>query len=64
MAINWDATIWRGLAVEARNAARKFGNRAVRLQTVVLAARYAAKAARAEQSDEAKERDEQSDKAK
>jgi hypothetical protein len=60
MAIKWDATIWRGLAVEARNAARKIGNRGVRLQIVMIAARYAAKAARAERT----ERDEQSDKAK
>jgi hypothetical protein len=60
MAINWHATLWRGLAAEARNAARKVGNRDVRLQTVMIAARYAAKAARAERT----ERGEQKNKAK
>jgi hypothetical protein len=59
MAINWNATVWRGLAAEARSAARKLGNRGVRLQTMMVASRFLVKAVRAER----KERGEQRDKA-
>jgi hypothetical protein len=59
MAINWNATLWRGLAAEARIAARKVGNTGVKLQTMMVAARWVVKAVRAER----KERDEQRDKA-
>jgi hypothetical protein len=58
MTINWNATLWRGLAAEARIAARKVGDGGGMLQTMLLvSARYVAKAVRAE-------RDEQRDKAK
>ena len=59
MSINWQATLWRGLAAEARKAARKVGNSDVKLQTVMVSARYIAKAVRAERT----ERDEPGDKA-
>ena len=58
MSINWEATLWRGLAAEARKAARKVGNSGVKLQTVMLAARCVTKAVRAERTA----RDEQGDK--
>ena len=57
MPINWHATLWRGLADEARTGARKIDDSDVKLQTEMLAAHYAAKAVRAD-------RDESSDKAK
>ena len=60
MAINWNAAIWRGLAAEARTAARKVSNGDLRLQTLMVAARCVAKAVRAERT----ERGEQRDKAK
>lgn len=59
MSINWQATLWRGLAAEARKAARKVGNSGVKRQTVMLAARCVTKAVRAERTA----RDEQGDKA-
>jgi hypothetical protein len=59
MAINWNVAIWRGLAAEAQIAADKVGDVDVRLQTMMVSARYIAKAVRAER----KERDEQRDKA-
>jgi hypothetical protein len=51
MAINWNAALWRGLAAEARIAARKVGNRGVRLQTMIVAARSLVKAVRAERKE-------------
>jgi hypothetical protein len=57
MAINWNAAIWRGLAAEARTAARKVSNGDLRLQILMVAGRCDAKAMRAERT----ERDEQRD---
>jgi hypothetical protein len=56
--MNWHAVLWRGLSDEARNAARKVSNVHLKSQTVLLAARYIARAVRAERI----ERDQQSDK--
>jgi hypothetical protein len=60
MAMNWHATLWRGLAAEARKAVRKIGNRNVKLQTAMIAVRYVVEAVHAERT----ERGEKSDKAK
>jgi hypothetical protein len=60
MTLNWEATLWRGLAAEARNAARRTGNRNVKLQTAMIVARYVVKAVHADRA----ERGEKSDKAK
>jgi hypothetical protein len=58
MAVNWNATLWRGLAAEAQIAARKVGDGDVRLQTVMVSARYVAKAVRAERTERDEQRDE------
>ena len=60
MTINWNATLWRGLAAEARAAVYKVGKGSLRLQVALVATRYIAKAVRAER----KERDEQRDRAR
>lgn len=44
--------LWRGLSDEARTVARDVGNAALKLQTVLLAARYIAMAVRAERASE------------
>jgi hypothetical protein len=46
--IIYEATLWRGLAEEARNAASRMKNRELRLQVLLVAARYLVLARRAE----------------
>lgn len=60
MSTNWHAILWRGLSDEARTVARDVGNTELKLQTVLLAARYIAMAVRAERASE----NEHSDKAR
>ncbi len=57
MPMNWPAVLWRGLSDEARSAARKLGNSDLKLQTLVVAARYIALAVRAERTERSKESD-------
>ena len=58
--MNWRTLLWRGLSDQARIATRKLGRKSLRVQTIMLAARYMAMAVRAERP----ERDEKDGKAK
>lgn len=56
MSVNWYAVLWRGLSDEARNAARNVRNAELKLQAILVAAQYIARAIYAERTG-ANERD-------
>ena len=61
MSMNWHEFLWRGLSDQARIAARKLGNKRLKVPVIALAARYIAMAVRAERYPE---RDQKNGKAK